>query len=294
MIVIIIKNGERMSVSIDNIYYLLDQNDLTASVADNKENTELPTDLVIPSTVINEGITYKVTSIVDKAFYQLSSIQSLTLNENLIRVGENAFDQGRISLDVLTLPSSLQEIANYAFSANKIKRVIIPASLKKIGFCPFGENLIEAFEVDQNNQFFCNDYQFALYDKKLTRLIQVPNTAETFIVPASVYFFDEQSFNMIYSLRTVYINGNIKKHAANSFHCCSGLQTIYYSGRRHVDTIIYNCGNPKIIACYDYQGNFSNIIVEREGACASQATTCKIQKRHSINAIPFFLTMFLS
>ena len=157
---------------IDDILYSLNSVDLTASVANNQGNNALPIEIVIPQTVAYSGTTYKVISIEKEAFYGKRTITSITLNDNILKIGQSAFDNIRFSLDLLTLPSSLQEIDNYAFASNDIKRVIIP-SVRKIGYCPFGNNLkLESIEVDQRNHYFCKDYQYALYDKKQTRLIR--------------------------------------------------------------------------------------------------------------------------
>ena len=273
-----------MSILINNIYYSLDSNTLTASVADNRNNAYLPTNINIPSTITNNGRTYKVTTINDNAFYTRKSIKSIKLNENLKKVGISAFDQCDITIDILTFPSSLEEIKDYGFAANNIRRVKIHSSLKYIGYCSFGFNLnLESIEVDPKNRFFCNDYQLALYDKKLKRLIQVPTILIAFNVPQSVKFIDKQAFDNMPNLTTLYINGNIKKYHEWSINWCTSLKIIYYFGESAVGAFIriketYNI--PRIIACNKYKGTFSGIEVEPRDACIRPIKTCNFNNNH--------------
>ena len=283
-----------MSVLINKIYYTLDNDSRTASVAYNRENTNLPNSIEIPSTVTYNEIEYKVTSVTDGAFQSLRFITSIKLNENLIKIGNSAFDSIGFSLDTLTFPSSLQELGNYAFATNNIKHVKITPNIKEIRYCPFGNNqLLETIEVDQKNPYFCNDYQYALYNKRITRLIQAPTILKIFSVPSSVSFLDKQSIDQMKNLSILYINGNIKKHQDKSINLCTALQKIYYAGKTKVNKMIYQSGTPQVIACKDYQGNFSGIEVEKRGTCYSFIKTCKMQNRNfNAQASVFVLIVF--
>ena len=269
-----------MNVLIDNIYYSLDTNSLTAAVGDNRNNKNLPENVNIPSTISQEEKVYKVTSIASHAFYRVANIKSLTLNENLIRIGENGFDQCHLTIEILEFPSSLRELGHYSFATNNIKRINISPYISQIDFCPFGCNYnLVSIEVDPTNPYFCNDVQFALYNKKQTRLIQVPCTLVTMNVPSSVYFIDLQAIDKVVNLETLYINGNLKKYYKTSIHTCTSLKTIYYLGRATVGPILYDCSTPKVIAYYDYNGSFSEIEVQKQGACISKEETKQINCR---------------
>ena len=282
-----------MSVIIDNISYSLDKNSYTATVNNNQNIENLPEDLIIPSTVSHEEKTYKVTTISNQAFYQKSTIKTLTLNENLIKIGDAGFDQCRISIETLEFPSSLRELGCHSFAQNDIKRVKIPALVRQIGYCPFGyNNNLESIEVNPINPYFCNDFQYALYDKKQTRLIQIPCTIVTMIIPSSVNFIDRQALDQVKSLETLYINGNIKKYYGLSINGCSSLKIIYYLGRSTVSSILADSGTPKVIACYSYSGNFSNIEVEKR-ACTYFIKTCNCKYHHCNSAFPSVIILIV-
>ena len=284
--IVINQRDENMIVLIDNINYSLDVNSLTAAVSDNRKNENLPENLNIPSTVSYEQKTFKVTSISNQAFYGSSRIKNLTLNENLIKIGDNGFDQCNMNIETLEFPSSLRELGHHCFAVNDIKRVKISSFINQISNCPFGyNNNLVSIEVDQMNPYFCNDYQFALYNKKQTRLIQVPCTLVTMIIPSSVNFIDNQALDKVKSLETLYINGNIKKYFTTSINACTSLKTIYYLGRTTVGSILTKSTTPKVITCYSYNGNFSDIEVEKR-ACTYYLKTCNCKYHHYNDVCP--------
>ena len=110
----------------------MDSSSLTAEVANNQNNEDLPASFAISTTIISAGNTYKVTSIADEAFYKVSSIQSVAINENLIRIGSSAFNQAQVSFGNLQLLSTLQEIGRYAFAINDIYQIKIPSKPLKL------------------------------------------------------------------------------------------------------------------------------------------------------------------
>ena len=68
----------------------------------------------IPSTVNNQGRSYKVTNIAEYAFYNSIDLTSLKIGENVKNIGYEAF--GRCSnLKTVYLPSTLTSIEDYAF-----------------------------------------------------------------------------------------------------------------------------------------------------------------------------------
>ncbi len=72
----------------------------------------VPHDVVIPS-VITES-EYEVTGIGDEAFYQLSTIKSITLPDTVEFIGKFAF-AGCTALEEIVIPASVTYIDDYAF-----------------------------------------------------------------------------------------------------------------------------------------------------------------------------------
>ena len=73
-------------------------------------------DVVIPLTVTNEGVEYKVTSIGDNAFNGSSNISSITIGDNVTSIGSYAFSKSQ-ELATVTMSDNLTEIKVAAFEA---------------------------------------------------------------------------------------------------------------------------------------------------------------------------------
>ncbi len=94
--------------------------------------TETPSALVV-SEVIVEGITYHVTSIADRAFYGLGTLQRISIGEHVKSIGEEAFS-GCSSLGAVRIPEGVTEIGARAFSGcSSLVTARIPESVTEIG-----------------------------------------------------------------------------------------------------------------------------------------------------------------
>ena len=97
-----------------------------------------PTNIVIPSTVTYEGISYSVTSIGDSAFYECSSLTTVTIPNSITSIGECAFKDCS-SLTSVTIPNSVTSIGGSAFKGcSSLTSVTIGNSVTSIGneaFC---------------------------------------------------------------------------------------------------------------------------------------------------------------
>jgi len=99
------------ATEIDGIYYELDASNKTASVTSgsNKYSGEV----VIPSTVSYEGVTYSVTSIGGSAFYYCYSLTSIEIPNSVTSIGNKAFNYCR-GLKSVTIPNSVTSIGGGA------------------------------------------------------------------------------------------------------------------------------------------------------------------------------------
>ena len=85
--------------------------------------------LIIPSTVVHDGVTYNVVAIGNDAFYNCSSITMLTIPNTVTQIGSEAFYQCQ-GLVWLTLPDSLLLMGSKAFlRCNSLLSVTLPNSL---------------------------------------------------------------------------------------------------------------------------------------------------------------------
>lgn len=108
-------------------YNILLDVDLTVEVTES--NNGYSGDVVIPSTVVYEGITYQVTSIGEYAF-AYCSISSVTIPFGVTSIGGHAFYS--CSLTAIDLPEGVTSIGNSAFCGSDLVSITIPNSVTSI------------------------------------------------------------------------------------------------------------------------------------------------------------------
>ena len=172
-----------MEVTIDNIQYELDSSNNTAKVV--CKESKYAGDVVIPSHIYIDGIEYAVVVIDNWAFDSCSNLSSVVI------------------------PSSVNEIGQWAFNGCNLQSIVIPKSVKVIGEHAFssGENLVEirieskktkydsrnncnamidttsnSLIIGCKNTIIPNDIkiikQFAFLDSSLTSIIIPPNVID--------------------------------------------------------------------------------------------------------------------
>ena len=116
-----------------NYSYILDSGEATVIEGDYSQLT----DVVIPSSVSFDGVSYAVKTIGKRAFNNCSNLQSITLNEGLERIDDYAFSACH-SAKIESFPSTLKIIGDNAFfNCNGISSLILPTGLETIGNSAF-------------------------------------------------------------------------------------------------------------------------------------------------------------
>lgn len=268
-----------------------------------KEN--YPTDLVIPE----EIGTSRVSIIGKYAFRKCSKIKSIKFPKTIIEIQNYAFDYVYLSIDTFDLSDyKLRTLGRQVFSSNDIKKVILGKEIEKIINCPFTTNRnLDAIIVDKENKYFSNDMQGALYDKKQTRLIEIPLNRKNFTIPETVSIIEDRAFEYV-KLSMIVMPSSIKSINGNAFYGCDLLEEIYiyckltnkminmFYGINHEMRVFYmrkgtvnvqlfsQCVKPSISVCSDYKGNFSNYqpVIE-ESFCFTPkiVTHCQRKVNHS-------------
>lgn len=119
--------GEKI---IDGIKYLLYCN-RTAKVI--QKSTRYKGDIIIPETVEFKGITYRVTSIGERAFENCEKLTSITIPDSVKSIGKHAFDWC-FELASIAIPDSVSSIGDRAFSeCFALKYITIGNGVKSIG-----------------------------------------------------------------------------------------------------------------------------------------------------------------
>ena len=89
--------------------------------------------IIIPTTVTYNGITYSVKSIGEHAFSGCSGLTSVTIRNSVTSIGSSAFS-GCSGLTSITISESVTSIGNYAFSGcSGLTSITIPESVAEIG-----------------------------------------------------------------------------------------------------------------------------------------------------------------
>ena len=118
-------------VEVDGIYYNLISKGNIAEVTHG--DLKYSGSITIPSSIKVNDVDYAVTSIGYRAFYNCSSLTSVTIPNSVTSIGKEAFYECS-GLTSITIPNSVTSIGNYAFCrCSGLTSVTIPNSVTSIG-----------------------------------------------------------------------------------------------------------------------------------------------------------------
>ena len=205
-------------------------------------------DIVIPSTIENEGITYNVTSIGEKAFYSCdnlntldipnsvtsigndafgfcSGLKSINIPNSVTSIGENAFCWCK-ALTFVNIPNSVTSIRDGAFyGCTGLTTIDIPKSVTSIGKETFTQcsNLASIFVNANNTTYDSRNNCNAIIEKTSnTLIIGCKNT----IIPNSVTSIGNSAFVFCSGLKFINIPNSVTSIGELAFGGCSNLTSI--------------------------------------------------------------------
>ena len=199
------------------IWYDFDSNTKTASVtywgesqyngeSDYIYNDEYIGNVVIPSKVTYEGEEYSVTSIGVYAFYDCSSLTSITIPESVTEIGKYAFMYCH-SLTSLTIPESVTEIGEDAFyDCNSLTSIDVA--------------------LDNNCYTSINGVLFSKDKTILIKYLEGKKDVTSYAIPESVTSIEESAFDGCSSLTSITIPEGVKSIGEWAFGHCSSLTSI--------------------------------------------------------------------
>ena len=190
-------------VTIDGLNYNLNETAKTAEVAG---SSSVSGDLVIPSSVTYNSVTYSVTSIGNYAFYECSSFTSITIPNSVTSIGESAF-RGCSSLTSVTIPNSVTSIGEEAFSGC--------SGLNSVHISDIAAWCAISFSTYNTNPL---GYAHNLYlNGELVTDLVIPN---------SVTSIGDYAFKDCTSLTSVTIPNSVTSIGGSAFYFCSGLTSV--------------------------------------------------------------------
>ena len=123
---------------VDGIFYnITSEKELTVEVTykgqDSDDYDEYKGTIEIPATIMYNQQEYNVTSIGNSAFYECSSLTSITIPNSVTSIGYNAFYECS-SLTSITIPNSVTSIGSGAFQyCRSLTSITIPNGDTSIG-----------------------------------------------------------------------------------------------------------------------------------------------------------------
>lgn len=188
-------------VTVGDVKYRVNPYNNTATA--NACATDSPVEVVIDGTVEYNGKQYPVTGIDEEAFYDKSSITSVTIPGSVTSIGESAFN-GCKSLSSLNLPDALKTIGRYALEGTAITSVTIPSTVTSIGTGAFS---------------FCRKLTSVAFETP-SRLTQISSDVfsycsalESFTIPASVTSVSYNAFYKCDKLTAFHVEDGNTKYA---------------------------------------------------------------------------------
>ena len=215
--------------------FSLNDTDKTATITGPVGN---PTELDIPSKLIVKGQDYTTTSIGKEAFFDCSSLTSVTIGNGVESIGESAFGKC-VTLTTITIPNSVTSIGVSAFGACKaLTSITIPNSVTSIGneafvYC---SNLTSV--TVGNGVKSIGESAFA-YCSNL-KSIEIPEGVESIggaafggckaltsiTIPNSVTSIENALFSLCWGLTSVTIGNSVKSIGNSAFNWCDSLTSI--------------------------------------------------------------------
>ena len=182
------------------------------------------TKAVIPSEINGAS----VTSIGERAFYNCTSLTSITLPNSVKSIGDYAFD-GCSSLTSIEIPNSVTSIGSLAFGhCDSLTSIKIPNSVTSLGDGAFtGCMSLTSINVASGNSTYSSD-NGVLFDKNKRIIIQYPagKRDASYVIPNSVTSIGYYAFSDCKSLTSIEIPNSVKSIGVYAFSVCSGLTSI--------------------------------------------------------------------
>ena len=151
------------------------------------------------------------------------------IKEGTMVIADQAFYECT-SLTSVTIPDSVIGIGDYAFcSCKNLTNITIPGGVTYIGYSAFKAcyNLTN-ITVDSANTSFSSDEHGVLFNKSKTNLMQYPigNTRISYEILDSVTRIEDYAFYYCDSLTDITIPNGVTSIGKSAFHFCDGLTDI--------------------------------------------------------------------
>ena len=284
---------------VNGIYYNLDTTNKTAEVTykgDSSSDEEYSGSVNIPASITYNGVSYKVLSIGEDAFYGCVNMTSIKIAEGIQEIGDDAF-QGCASLTSIEFPNTVTTIgssvfANYlSISGNSYPKVILRhitlgSGLTKVGTDAFGcaisSSLDEGAEVHYKGTAdswakinFANKYANPLHDATDLYINGELLTEANITSATSISAY---AFINCTSLTSVKMGSSVQKIGIEAFKGCNNLKkvtcyattvpTVYSTSFSNYNAYLYvPCASKEDYDLHNIFGSFKYVecVIDEEG-----------------------------
>ncbi|MDE6359969.1 MAG: leucine-rich repeat domain-containing protein [Muribaculaceae bacterium] len=244
------------AVQVGDLYFTLDSESKTASVAKspNNEYKQL-TSVVIPGQVTVDGETYAVKSIVDQAFLDCNSLLEVTIEEGVESIGSWTFGRS-LNIVSVSLPTSLTSVATNAFrSCKSITTLVLPDNLTSIGTFAFAElTSMTSLTLPANlttvgGNIFHGSSSLTEVNFN-TGLTTITGSAfyncglTTLTIPETITSISDGAFSQSKNLKTVILPETFTNLGDHAFFECNNLESI------NLPASLKNIGNAAFYNCH--------------------------------------------
>ena len=228
------------------------------------------TEVLIPEEIVYNHYIYEVKEIEDKAFYECSALDSVTIPNSVTWIGEQAFSRCS-ALTSITIPNSVTSIGLEAFwGCLGLTSITIPNSVTSIGDSAFSDcsGLTSIRVEDGNTKYDSRDDCNAIIETTTNTLIR---GCQNTIIPNSVTSIRGFAFSGCSGLISVTIPNSVTSIGEFAFCECKDLTSIIipnsvtsieeviFYGCKSLTSIIVQNGNP----IFDSRNNCNAIIVTK-------------------------------
>ncbi|MGM9857413.1 MAG: leucine-rich repeat domain-containing protein [Candidatus Limisoma sp.] len=244
-------------------YKITSLSDRTCEVAQNTDG-EYTGDIVIPSTVVYEDITFSVTAIGPQAFENCTSLNSLTIPPSVTYISSlvftNCYGLNKVVLQDSNVPIHLTYNDATSNGYTEGKGTFVKSSLREIyigrpieytekkncGYSPFYK-----LKSLKKVEFSSNVKNFG------TRCFYECSNLEEVIFSESIESISDYSFSGCTSLTQLNFNEGLKSIGSYSFNGCTGLTTLSFP--KSLETIKSSFRNCTGLVSVDIPDNVLNL-----------------------------------
>ena len=267
----------------DGIYYLFKDGGVVVSCVGDptkSDRNKYSGEIVIPETVIHNGLTYNVVGIFTCAFYGCTDLTSITIPNSVTSIGDYAF-YGCSGLTSVSIPNSVTSINDYAFSGctglKKLK-ILDGENSIFIGRYNFTGSPLETLYLGRNisDVSFYISSEVSFYNSvtcQCTSLVDITFGKQYTEIPESAFegcsqiseikggngvtSIGQRAFYGCERLKSFYIPESVKKIENCTFSGCKRLSEVRIgSGVEEIgDSVFYNCPLTHIYNYAEYPQN---------------------------------------